>query len=58
MQRNEDQIRTALEEEIVYHKTNTTGLFQYQLPKDQNSQKAIEILESGEYKNILLGPAK
>ena len=58
IQKNEDQIRTALEEEIVYHKTNTTGLFQYKLPKDQNSQKAIEILESGEYKNILLGPSK
>ena len=58
IQRNEDQIRTALEEEIVYHKTNTTGLFQYKLPKDPNSLKAIKVLESGDYKNILLGSAK
>ena len=58
IRRNEKEIRKALEEEIVFHKTNTSGLFEYQLPRDTNTQKAIELLESGEYKNLLLGPAK
>ena len=53
--RNEKEIRKALEEEIVFQKANTTGLFEYQLPRDPNAIKAIELLESGEYKNILLG---
>ena len=52
--RNEEEIRKALEEEIVFQKANTTGLFEYQLPRDPNAIKAIELLESGEYKNILL----
>ena len=53
-----DQIKKSLEEEIVFQKTNTTGLFEYQLPRDPNAIKAVELLESGEYKNILVGPAK
>lgn len=56
--RFKDQIKKSLEEEIVFQKTNTTGLFEYQLPRDQNAIKAVELLESGEYKNILVGPAK
>ena len=56
--RNEEEIRKALEEEIVFQKANTTGLFKYQLPRDPNAIKAIELLESGEYKNILLGQGK
>ena len=58
LRRNELAIRKALEEEIVFHKTNTTGLFEYQLPRDPNTQKAIELLESEEYKNILVGPVE
>ena len=53
--RNEEEIRKALEEEIVFQKANITGLFEYQLPRDTNAIKAIELLESGEYKKILLG---
>ena len=53
--RFKDQIKKSLEEEIVFQKTNTTGLFEYQLPRDPNAIKAVELLESGEYKNILLG---
>ena len=56
--RNEEEIRKALEEEIVFQKANTTGLFEYQLPRDPNAIKAIELLESGEYKNILLGQSE
>ena len=56
--RFKDQIKKSLEEEIVFQKTNTTGLFEYQLPRDPNAIKAVELLESGEYKNILVGPAK
>ena len=58
LKRNETEIRIALEEEIVFHKTNSSGLFEYQLPRDPNTLKAIELLESEEYKNILLGPSK
>lgn len=56
--RFKDQIKKSLEEEIVFQKTNKTGLFEYQLPRDPNAIKAVELLESGEYKNILVGPAK
>ena len=56
--RFKDQIKKSLEEEIVFQKTNITGLFEYQLPRDPNAIKAVELLESGEYKNILVGPAK
>ena len=56
--RFKDQIKKSLEEEIVFQKTNTTGLFEYQLPRDPNAIKAVELLESGEYKNILVGPAE
>ena len=56
--RFKDQIKKSLEEEIVFQKTNTTGLFEYQLPRDPNAIKAVDLLESGEYKNILVGPAK
>ena len=56
--RHKDQIKKFLEEEIVFQKTNTTGLFKYKLPRDPNTIKAVELLESGDYKNILVGPAK
>ena len=56
--RFKDQIKKSLEEEIVFQKTNTAGLFEYQLPRDPNAIKAVELLESGEYKNILVGPAE
>ena len=56
--RFKDQIKKSLEEEIVFQKTNANGLFEYQLPRDPNAIKAVELLESGEYKNILVGPAK
>ena len=56
--RFKDQIKKSLEEEIVFQKTNTTGLFKYKLPRDPNTIKAVELLESGDYKNILVGPAK
>ncbi|MBM55144.1 MAG: peptidase S41 [Euryarchaeota archaeon] len=55
IKRNEEAIRKSLEEEIVFQKANTTGLFEYQLPRDPNTLKAIELLESGEHKDILLG---
>jgi carboxyl-terminal processing protease len=58
IKRNEELIRRALEEEFVFHKANTSGLFEYQLPKDSNALKAIELLETGEYKDILVGPTK
>lgn len=56
--RNEVAIRKSLEEEIVFQKANTTGLFEYQLPRDPNTLKAIDLLESGEHKNILLGKSE
>ena len=58
LRRNEGEIRKALEEEIVFHKTNTTGLFEYQLPRDPNTLRALELLETEEYKSILVGPAE
>lgn len=56
--RNEEMIKKALEEELVFHKANTTGLFEYQLPVDPNALKAVELLETGHYKDILVGAAE
>lgn len=55
---NKDQITRLLEEELIFHKVNTSGLYQFQLPKDPNIVKALELLNNEEYKNILIGPAQ
>lgn len=55
---NKDQITRVLEEELIFHKVNTSGLYQFQLPKDPNIVKALELLNNEEYKNILIGPAQ
>jgi carboxyl-terminal processing protease len=56
--RNLETIRTALEEELVFHMANTSGLFEYQLPLDLNALKAVELLETGSYKDILSGSSE
>lgn len=55
---NRDLVTRALEEELIFHKVNTSGLYEFQLPKDPNIIKALEILNTEEYKSILVGPSE
>jgi len=54
--RHEDAIRRALEQELVVHLYNTTGQFKHGLQQDEVALKAVALLESGEYLDVLAGP--
>ena len=41
---------------LVVHLYNTTGQFKHGLQQDEVALKAVELLESGEYLNVLAGP--
>ena len=51
---NKELIIRALEEELIFHKVNTSGLYEFQLPKDPNISTALDLLNTEEYKNILV----
>lgn len=55
---NKELIIRALEEELIFHKVNTSGLYEFQLPKDPNISTALDLLNTEEYKNILVEPAQ
>jgi hypothetical protein len=52
---HEDEIRQILGKEFVFHVENTSGVFKFELPKDQVALAAISTLESGNYMQILAG---
>ena len=52
---HEDDIRQVLGKEFVFHVENTSGVFKFELPKDQVALEAISTLESGNYLQILAG---
>ena len=54
--RHEPAIRKALEQELVVHLYNTTGQFKHGLQQDAVALKAVELLESDGYLNVLAGP--
>lgn len=54
--RHEPAIRQALEQELVVHLYNTTGQFKHGLQQDAVALKAVELLESDGYLNVLAGP--
>jgi len=56
LSRHEVAIRKALEQELVVHLYNTTGQFKHGLQQDKVALKAVDLLESGEYLNVLAGP--
>ena len=58
LENSKELVVRALEEELIFHKVNTSGLYQFQLPKDPNIVKALDLLNTEEYKNILVGPAQ
>jgi hypothetical protein len=45
-----------LEQELVVHLYNTTGQFKHGLQQDAVALKAVELLESDGYLNVLAGP--
>jgi carboxyl-terminal processing protease len=49
------QIQQALEEEIVMRYYLQDGVFEWSLPRDSTLTRAIELLNSGQYKTILAG---
>jgi carboxyl-terminal processing protease len=54
--RHEAAIRRALEQELVVHLYNTNGQFKHGLQQDEVALKAVALLESGEYLDVLAGP--
>jgi hypothetical protein len=45
-----------LEQELVVHLYNTNGQFKHGLQQDEVALKALALLESGEYLDVLAGP--
>jgi len=56
LERHGSEIREALEHELVIHLYNTTGEFEHGLRRDAVTLKAVEVLESGAYLDVLSGP--
>jgi len=56
LERHKVEIQEALEHELVVHLYNTTGEFEHGLRKDAVTLKAVELLESGAYRDVLTGP--
>jgi carboxyl-terminal processing protease len=56
LERHGSEIREALEHELVIHLYNTTGEFEHGLRRDAVTLKAVELLESGAYLDVLSGP--
>ena len=56
LERHRVEIERALNQELVVHLYNTSGEFRHGLRHDPVANRAIELLESGEYADILQGP--
>lgn len=56
LERHGSEIREALEHELVIHLYNTTGEFEHGLRRNAVTLKAVELLESGAYLDVLSGP--
>ena len=55
---NEGLLKVAIEEELIFHRMNKTGVYEYSLPSDPNIITALSIFDGDEYLEILSGPEK
>ncbi|MAU76445.1 MAG: peptidase S41 [Crocinitomicaceae bacterium] len=56
LERNRKLITLKIEEELIFHSANKTGVFEYLLTSDPNIITSITLLENGEYSQVLAGP--
>jgi carboxyl-terminal processing protease len=56
LERNKKLITLKIEEELIFHNANKTGVFEYLLITDPNIITSISLLENGEYSQVLAGP--
>ena len=56
LERHSEEIKRAVEKELVLHLYNTSGEFEHGLVHDPVAIRAVESLESGEYLTVLAGP--
>ena len=56
LRRHQEEVKRALEQELVVHLYNTSGEYKHGLVHDPVAARAVELLESGEYTAILTGP--
>ena len=53
---HQTEVRRALEQELVVHLYNTSGVYKHGLVHDPVALRAVALLETGEYVSILTGP--
>jgi carboxyl-terminal processing protease len=56
LKRNRKLLTLKIEEELIFHSANKTGVFEYLLTTDPNIITSINLLENGEYSQVLAGP--
>ena len=56
LRRHQEEVKRALEQELVVHLYNTSGEYKHGLVHDPVAARAVELLESGKYTAILTGP--
>ena len=56
LERNRKLITLKIEEELIFHSANKTGVFEYLLTTDPNIITSISLLENGGYSQVLAGP--
>ena len=56
LKRNRKLLTLKIEEELIFHSANKTGVFEYLLTTDPNIITSISLLENGGYSQVLAGP--
>lgn len=56
LERHKAEVQRALEQELVAHFYNTSGEYRHGLVHDPVALRAVDLLETGEYADLLTGP--
>ena len=55
---NRELLKIAVEEELIFHRMNKIGVYEYSLPFDPNIITALSVFNGNDYVEILSGPKK
>jgi carboxyl-terminal processing protease len=55
---NRELLKIAVEEELIFHRMNKIGVYEYSLPFDPNIITALSVFNGNDYDEILSGPKK
>jgi carboxyl-terminal processing protease len=58
IENNKELLRITVEEELIFHRMNKTGVYEYSLPSDPNIITALSVFDGSRYLEILSGPEK